>query len=58
MSHYIPAPTGNRAVDLLAERRSVIMEREAESDSMARAILQYQIDEIDRELAAMRAARS
>jgi len=39
------------AQDTLAERRSVIQEQRREPDQMARAILQFQLDELDRELA-------
>lgn len=44
--------------DILAERRTVVQEQRRERDKTARAILQYQIDEIDRELTRSRAARS
>lgn len=40
------------AQDILAERRSVVQEQRRESDRIARAILQYQLDQLDRELAA------
>ncbi len=39
------------AQDILAERRSVVQEQRRETDKTARAILQFQIDELDRELA-------
>lgn len=39
------------AQDILAERRSVIREQRRETDKTAIAILQFQIDELDRELA-------
>jgi hypothetical protein len=39
------------AQEILAERRSVIQEQRRERDQMARAMLQFQIDELDRELA-------
>ena len=42
------------AQDILAERRSVIREQMRERDATARAILQYQIDTLDRELATLR----
>lgn len=42
------------AQDILAERRSVVLEQMRERDETARAILQYQIDQLDRELAALR----
>ena len=40
------------AQEILAERRSVIQEQRRERDQMARAMLRFQIDELDRELAA------
>lgn len=45
--------------DLLAERRSAIREQLRERDKIAIAVLQFQIDEIDREIASRRtSARS
>lgn len=38
---------------ILAERRSVIQEQRHERDATARAILQFQIDELSRELNAL-----
>lgn len=46
------------AQEILAERRSVVQEQRHETDPIARAILQYQIDELDRELAKQRAVLS
>jgi len=43
------------AQDVLAERRSVVQEQRRERDKTARDVLQFQIDELDRELAATRA---
>lgn len=45
------------AQDILAERRSVIQEQRKERDQMARAILQYQINQLDAELGAIDAQR-
>lgn len=42
--------THRTAQDILAERRSVVQEQRRETDRTARAILQFQIDELDREL--------
>ena len=36
--------------NILAERRSVALEQMHERDATARAVLQFQIDELDREL--------
>lgn len=41
------------AQDILAERRSVVQEQRRETDVTARAILQYQIDSLDRELSTL-----
>lgn len=42
------------AQDLLAERRANVQELRRERDPMARALLQFHIDEIDRTLASRR----
>lgn len=44
------------AQEILAERRSFVQEQRRETDKTARAVLQYQIDELDRELNARREA--
>ena len=54
-THAIPQPTGDRIVDLLAERRAVITEQRHETDQTAIEMLGHDIDRIDRELAAERA---
>ena len=54
-AHAIPQPTGDRIVDLLAERRAVITEQRHETDQTAIEMLGHDIDRIDRELAAERA---
>lgn len=41
------------AQDILAERRSVVQEQRRERDKTAIAILQFQVDELDRELTRM-----
>lgn len=45
------------AQDILAERRSVVQEQRRETDKTTIAILQYQLDELDRALAAQTAVR-
>lgn len=44
--------------DLLAERRLLVQEQRYERDRCARGVLQFQIDQIDRELAERRAVAS
>lgn len=46
------------AQDILAERRSVVQEQRKERDQIARAVLQYQINELDAELQALQAVHS
>jgi hypothetical protein len=46
------------AEDVLAERRSVVQEQRRERDPIARDVLQYQIDDLDRELATLRSPTS
>lgn len=43
------------AQDLLAERRANVQELRHERDAIAKQLLEYHIDEIDRELARRRA---
>lgn len=44
------------AQDLLAERRANVQEQRRETDKTARAMLQFRIDQIDRELHEQRQA--
>ncbi len=49
------SPWQSRTVqDLLAERRANVQEMRREACPIARAMLQYHVDEIDRELARRR----
>lgn len=43
--------------DLLAERRANVLEQSREADATARAMLQFHIDEIDREIAQRKERR-
>ncbi len=47
-------PAERSLQDLLAERRANVIEMARERDPVARAMLQYHIDEIDRAIAARR----
>lgn len=49
---------GRSIQDLLAERRANCLEQHRESDATARALLQYHIDTIDREIARRKGATS
>ena len=51
MSGATPRPTGDRVVDLLAERRAVIAEQRLMTDPTAIALLGCDIERIDRERA-------
>jgi hypothetical protein len=45
-----PLPVERSLQDILAERRSLVLEQAAESDAIARELLQFEIDKIDREV--------
>lgn len=51
-----PKEPKRTAQDLLAERRANVLEQSREKDPTARAMLQFHIDQIDRELHARREA--
>jgi hypothetical protein len=46
--------TVRSAQDLCAERRCLVLEQSRETDATARAMLQFEIDQIDDELATRR----
>lgn len=50
---HVEALTGNRALDLLTERRYVINEMRQEKDPMAREALRWDIVRIDEERASL-----